>query len=330
MLKFVGRSDGRLGFWKALFLAFLAVVAVGCGGSDGDDVVITPPSSDPGASFSIAAPGVVNNKVTLEIGDRLQFGPEGAKWNSSKPEFAAINESGLLEAKAVGESLITATNSNGRASENTVTVTVVAAEFPNRIFVDTQPASVEVGLSGKARVFGVYGANNNVYKDLSSRVNQWVSSVPADVSIEATTGIYKGLRAEGSSEITPVFGDAQLNALVTGQNVLVRASRSELTSLTIKSSFPETGNPRSITVSLAKDGIFTFDAIGTFLGVDVPVAGMDADVSWSSSDSSIAFIDLLGNFVPFKTGTTEIRASRLSKVGGVEISSDPIVVNVVP
>lgn len=324
MMNAKGRPQWRSSLWGVLLFALVSLFSVGCGGSDGDNVIVDDFDDPTGGGFSITAPGVTDNKVTVEVGETLQFGPEGVKWTSSKPEFAAISESGLLEAKAEGETVITATNTNGRAADNSVTVRVVPVVVPNQIFLNLEPSTVEIGLGGNARAIGIYGTGTSAtYKDITSQVNQWTSSTG---DVEITGSAYTGKRL-GSSNLTPVFRDARFTPLLFFPNktVFVNAARSDLTGLSINFTGPVTGSPRRATVNLGTVSRFT--AEGIFQGVSGAQALTD-EVIWVSSDRSIGFVLDTGEFLPLKKGETTIKATRLTKVGGTLVESDSIIVTV--
>ena len=127
-------------------------------------------------------------------------------WASSAPAVASVSQSGVVTTLTTGTTTISAT-SEGKVGTSTVTVVPVPV---NTVTVSPSAASIAVGDS-TTFVATLKDAGGNT---LTGRTITWSSGTPANASVNAATGLVKGV-AVGTSVITATSEGMTGTATVT-------------------------------------------------------------------------------------------------------------------
>lgn len=279
----------------SMFLVTLA----GCGGGDSGptsspapDPTPPPPPPTPVATSLTITPSshtltMINATVQLSATVRDQnnnrmTGPLDITWTSSNTAVAPVNTNGLVRALANGTAQITARLGN---ASGTASITV-AEPVPTRVTVSPTPHTLEA-----------IGATVQLSATVRDQRNNVMSGQPITWS-------------SGDEAVATVSGDGLVTAVGNG-----------MTEITAKS-----GNPSgtaSITVAQAPAAIvIEVDAEATTLteidqtlqlmasvsdANDHPIA--DPDITWSSSDESVATVDEDGLVTAVSNGMADITAT---------------------
>ena len=231
-----------------------------------------------------------------------------ATWSSSDTTLATVDSTGLVTGVA---------NSNG----NAVTITAQAGGFSNTttIFITSAvaeslsitPASASIA-SGTTQQFTVNGVfSDGSIQPLTSGLS-WSSSASSVAGV-STSGLVSGL-TPGQSTITVSYG-----SLTATANVTVTAAT--LTSIVVTPALPTIGI----------NGTVQFTATGVFS--DNSTQDLTANVTWTSSTSTVALINSTGLATALSNGTTTITASYegLSGSATLTVSTAKLVsINITP
>lgn len=268
-------------------LGSLALLA-GCGGGS---------QASPAPQTVLLAIQVTGQNASLVAGQSQQMTAMGsfsdksqqdltsfATWNSSDSTVATVSSSGMLNAKAAGTCSIT-------ASQGSVTGTFKLTVIPALVSIAVTPANVTIA-PGTTEQFVATGMFSDGSKQNLTGSVTWSSSNTAAATIGSATPT-QGLAhavAGGTTTITAILG-----------------AISNTASLTVS-----TATATSISVSPAGSSLplgltLQFTATATFSD------GSSQDVtnvsSWSSSDTSIAFITVSGLATARNVGTATISAA---------------------
>ena len=280
----------------SMFLVTLA----GCGGGDSgptsspapDPPTPAPPPPTPVATSLTITPSshtltMINATVQLSAMVRDQnnnpmTGPLDITWTSSNTAVAPVNTNGLVRALANGTAQITARLGN---ASGTASITV-AEPVPTRVTISPTPHTLEA-----------IGATVQLSATVRDQRNNVMSGQPITWS-------------SGDEAVATVSGDGLVTAVGNG-----------MTEITAKS-----GNPSGtaeITVAQAPAAIvIEVDAEATTLTeIDQTLQLMasvsdandhsiaDPDISWSSSDESVATVDEDGLVTAVSNGMADITAT---------------------
>jgi uncharacterized protein YjdB len=239
-------------------------------------VVVTPaqPSVALGSQQQFKAIGMYNDGTSQDL-------TSTAVWTSSQTSVATINPGGLAATKATGTSSITAMSPGGISGSTTLTVTAAAL---SSIAVTPSNPSVPIGVTEQFTATGTFSDGST--QNLTSAVS-W-SAVSTSIASITTGGLAKGL-AIGTATVTATSGS------ISGSTNLM-VTNATLVSLAI--------TPAAPTVPLGL--LQQFTATGTYS--DGSTQDLTNSVTWASSDSSIASIDVTGNATARNLGNTNISA----------------------
>ena len=284
-----------------------AIVLTACGGGGGGDGAGTagPSTPDPVTLVSISvspaaasvAPGAVKQFTATGVySDGTSQALVGVTWSSSNTVVATVNATGLAAGVAAGSANITAAFGGKSASASLV----VTAATLQSITVTPGSTSIAAGLVQQYAVTGVY--SDGTSQALTGVT--WSSSNTAVATVNAT-GLATGLTS-GSANITAAFGGKSASASLT-------VTAATLQSITV------TPASASIALGLTKQYVAT----GLFSdGTSQPLTG----VSWSSSNSAVAYINPTGVATAgVNSGTTTITASVSGKSGSAALTVTPAV-----
>jgi hypothetical protein len=266
-------------------------------------------------SADVASIAVAPPDATIILGTKQQYSATGtlatagsptqnltswATWTSSQQSVATISNTGLATSQGTGTTFIAA--AYALVTSNTATLVVNPATL---LTIAVTPVSASVPL-GRTQQFTATGTfSNNTTQDLTS-VATWFSSNALVSTVSNTVGS-KGLATTletGTAAISAQFSG------VTSNSATLTVTAPELVSITV---FPL--NPTaSITTSPFQQ--FQFQAIGLF--TDTSILDLTTSVSWSSSNLSVATINipgLPGRAALLSKGTTTITATSATTSG---------------
>lgn len=218
------------------------------------------------------------------------------KWESSAPSVATISDTGVITALKPGNVTFTATALGGTDVEVNWTAEVSrflsARIYPSGTLkiVKDEPYKLE---------FQTFPAQVT----LSENDIEWIKNTEPSVASVGKDGTLTPLKA-GSTTIKASIGGMEAENELT---VNVVESREDLISV------------NSITVRLSKDTIEAGDYIQAMAEVS-PAGADNPQVTWESSDPSIAYIDGKGLITGLKLGTVRISAHN----DYWDISSEPV------
>lgn len=205
-------------------------------------------------------------------------------WASSDETVASVNSKGEVTANNPGSAVITAILPNGETTLCTVTVT--AFESPIE-FIDEKGNKVTAVNADLSEDLNTKTLKVRTKEDNSNVTANWFSS-NEDVVTVSSSGELKFLK-NGRAEITAM--DSNGNTVVV--NVVVYT--------TVKS-IKITG-PNVIDLN-SENKTIVLKA-----GINPSTANVGQEVTWTSSDETIAIVDDNGNVVGLKEGTVEIKAT---------------------
>jgi uncharacterized protein YjdB len=218
-------------------------------------VVVTPanPSVEVGATVQLQAaisPGNATNKTVT--------------WTSSAPAIAAVSNTGLVSAYAVGSTVITAASVDGPSG--TTTVTVVPLTVPlESISLNQSSLNLVTGTTGTLTV--IYNPTTTTQQGVS-----WSSSNPAVATVDSSTGLITAA----------AVGTATITAASTANSSKTASCVVSVTASVV----PITG----ISLSQPSLNLLT-GTTGTLTVIYNPTTTTQQGVSWSSNDPAVATVD---------------------------------------
>ena len=270
---------------------------------------ITATSGEKSASVTItvaqASSTVVITPVSatlVAIGETLQLSPTvkdtkdqtitsaPITWQSSNPSVAEVSASGLVTARGNGTATITATSGGKSAS---VTITVAQA---SSTVVITPVSATLVAISETVQLRAtVRDGNNNIFSGASI---SWSSSSPSVATVN-TQGLVIA-RGSGAAIITATSGDRTATAAITVVQL-----------------------PNTIVITPASATLF---AIGETVQLHATVKDEKAqtvpgaNVTWQSSNTTVASVNSSGLVTAHQNGTTTIAVTSGRKSASVTIT----------
>jgi len=212
-------------------------------------------------------------------------------WSSSSTAIATITPKGMVSSVAGGTTNISASLAN--VSQTTsLSVTV-----PTIVSIAVTPVGLTLGIGINQQFVATATYSDGSSDDLSSAVT-WTSSTPAVATVN-NSGLVTTVAA-GSSTITATVGSLSDNSLLT----VVPA---HLISIAV--------NPA--TSSIALGTAQQFSAVGTF---DDGSTQLLPSVTWSSSATSVASVDVNGVASGVTAGTATITAASGSVNGSASLT----------
>jgi Big-like domain-containing protein len=253
----------------------------------GGDVTVAANTSHP-----FTAIGTFNDGSTRNISNNVS-------WSSSDTTVATIPASyPVAKGIQVGTSEIKATLNSISGTAN---LTVTSATIQS---ISVSPADLSVAPGVKLRYFATGRFSDSSSQDLSLDA-VWSSNAPAVASI-ASPGNAQALTA-GPATITAAFGG------MTGT-----------TSLTVTSATLTTITVKPATASMAPASSLGFSATGTFSdGSTQPLSNV---ATWTSTDTTVATVDAIGEVTAASAGSSTITATFNSVPGtaSVIVQSSPL------
>jgi uncharacterized protein YjdB len=250
-------------------------------------ISVTPanPSVPAGITRQFAALGTYSDGTNHDI-------TAPVTWTSSDPLVATVNSSGLATALATGTITITAASGNTTGS-TTVTVTPATLSF---ISVTPVNPSVPAGVVGQFTASGTY--SDGTSHDLTTLAT-WASSNPSVATVNSS-GLATALAA-GTTSIAATLGS------ISGSTTLT-VNPATLSSISVTPVNP--GIPAGNTVQAAASGTYS----------DGTSRDITPQVTWNSSDTSVATVNSSGLATAVAAGSATITATSGSISGNTTLT----------
>jgi uncharacterized delta-60 repeat protein len=280
--------------------------------------VTTAGTSISGIDVQLIVAGKISGRVTpvnpsMPVGITQQFTASGmysdgtihdvsrqVTWSSSNPSVATIDiSSGLATANAAGTATITAT-SGGISGSTTLTVNYYATLSSISVVTHFNPG-IPVGITEHFWATGIY--TDGTSQDITTQVN-WSSSNPSVAQIDSN-GLATTL-AVGTTTITATSGS------ISG-SITVTVTSATVSSISVITTPFNPNMPVGITQQFSALGIYT----------DGTSHDITPQVTWSSSDPSVAQVDSNGQATAKATGSTTITATSGSISGSTTLTVNP-------
>jgi uncharacterized protein YjdB len=217
-------------------------------------------------------------------------------WSSSSTNVATVNNSGVVTGQSAGTATITVQSGSVSATASLVVEGAQLSSIQVSPISASIPESINVGFSAT----GLFANNDTL--DLT-RVATWTSSSASVATVSNANGS-KGV----VSGLTP--GNTTVSALFSGKvgTASITVTTASLISISV--------TPPSASISVGSTQQYA--ATGTFS--DGSVLNITGQVTWSSSDVSVAIINRNGLLSSVAAGTATVTAS-LNNVSGTAIVS---------
>ena len=256
-------------------------------------IALAPPTAvlAPASLLSYTATGTFSDGSTANVTDVVT-------WSSSATNVASVNSFGQVTGQSAGTATITAQ----QGSVTGAAALVVESSALSSVTVTPATATVAEQTATQFDAVGTFADGST--QDLTSSVS-WTSS-PASVATVSNAAPTKGLAtgvAAGTSTITALF------ATLSGAATLT-VTDATLSSITVA--------PGDATISLGDKQQFT--AMGSFS--DGTTEDLTAQVSWTSSEVSVATITAGGLASTAGQGNTTIRAKMNGVTGTTTLTVD--------
>jgi 6-phosphogluconolactonase (cycloisomerase 2 family) len=289
----ISRQGAALAARASFTLLFLVFAACSGGHSGGSsptlqslEVTPTNPSAAVGVSEQFVATGIYSDASHQDLTAQVT-------WLSSSSAVATISSGGMAHGMTGGTTTISASMQNVSGSS---TFTVTPAVL-NKIEVTPSGPSLAKGSSVQLTAMGIYSDNST--KDLTGQVS-WSTSSTTVASV-STVGMSTGLTV-GNATISATSGK------VSGSTTL------NVTAAVLKSIEVTPQNP-----TLPRNFILQFTAMGVY--TDNTTQNISAQVTWASSQGTVASINSSGLATSIAAGKTIIAASLGNVASGVNSST---------
>ena len=273
---------------------------------EGNCTIVANTSNDKSAKCEVVVVPTEVEGISLDVTEKsLLLGeeftlnatvtPENAtykdvEWSSSDPSVASVDSDGKVRAIKEGNCIIVAKAANGKSAKCKVMVLPIAVES---ISLDVTEKSLLLG--EEFTLNATVTPENATYKDV-----EWSSSESSVASVDSD-GKVRAIK-EGTCTISV----RSSNNLVAECKVIVRYIEVENVRLNLEDKTLEEGETFTLTATITPDN-------ATY-----------KDVEWSSSDPSIASVDVDGNVTALKVGECYIYARSSNKEAQCRVTVKPV------
>ena len=282
----------------ALFI-LISILVAGCGGGGSPapslvSIAVTPPnpSMPAGVARQFTATGTYSDGTSHDITTQVN-------WTSSNPSVATVNGNGLATAVAAGTSTITAIS--GSISGST-TLTVNSATLSSISVTPANP-SIPAGTTKQFTASGTYF--DGTTHDITTQVT-WISSDTLVATVNSS-GLATAL-ATGSATISATQGS------ISGSTALT-VTPAILSSISVTPANP----------SIPAGKTQQFAALGTYS--DGTSHDLTTQVTWSSSNTSLATVNGNGLATAVAAGSSIITAASGSISGSTTLTVTPAILS---
>ena len=258
-----------------------------------DSITVSPNTSSlpNGTNINLQATGFYSDASSQDLTTQVS-------WQSGNNAIAEISNLGLLTARSIGVATITA-SFDGKNSSSSITITDATIDS---ITVSPNTSSLPNGTNINLQATGFYSDASS--KDLTAQVS-WQSGDNAIAEI-SNLGLLTA-RSIGSATITASFDGQSSTALIT-------ITPATLNSINI--------NPGNLAIANGTSS----SLLVTGLYSDLTTQNLTQQVTWQSSDNSIAEINTDGLVTGYSTGTATITAhlNGLSSTTSVSVTTETL------
>ena len=200
-------------------------------------------------------------------------------WSSSNDEVVTVDEKGIVHAKGKGKATITAT-ANGAADKNVKAVCTVNVSL-GVSSIEIDETDIKLGLGSTKQIKATV-----LPKEAANKKLVWISSDETVVSVNNNGSITA--KGKGTATVTCSASDGSGTSatLTVNVNVPVKSLKIETKNITL-----EEGENKAILCAIE------------------PSEATDKSLEWTSSDTSIATVNVQGIVTAKKKGTVSITAS---------------------
>jgi uncharacterized protein YjdB len=234
------------------------------------------------------------------------FGPSGPlqgrvlQWSSNNPSVATVNSNGLVSGLAIGQAVITA-DCEQKTDQVTVQITPVPV---STVTISPPSLTMQVGQLQQLSIVAKDSAGNTLSLIQPPRSTVWTSD---NLLVASVTGAgVVGASMAGVAHIQVTIDGVASNVVdVTVQNVPVATV--QVSSPTLQ---PKVGTPTQLMAILR-------DANGNQLSTS------GRQITWTSSDASVATVSINGLVNPLSAGAVTIQATCEGQIGFVQLTVVP-------
>jgi trimeric autotransporter adhesin len=244
-----------------------------------------------GASLSAGASEQLNAIGTYTDGRTLEMSSQ-VTWQSSDATVATVGSSGMLQAIKAGSITVTATMGTVSGTMNVA----VSAPALTGITVGAPYASLALGTTEQLTATGVYSDTST--QNLTTQVS-WQTS-DATIATVSGSGLFTAVKA-GSVSVTATLNSVSGSTSVTVTSVV-------LTGITVGA--PSASLATGATEQLSATGVFS----------DASTQDLTTQVSWQSSDPTVASVSGSGLLTAVKAGSATITATKNSVSGNANVT----------
>lgn len=262
-----------------------------------------------------------SDDFTIKVGNTKSLGytitPSNATnkkvaWSTSNPAIAKVSSTGKVTGVSAGTAYITVKSVDGASDKVKVIVAKGDPIKATKIVLSPSSLTLNVGVTKKVTAT-VYPSNATI------KTITWVSHNTSIVKVDST-GNVTGVKA-GKTQISAYTTD---NAVVATMNVEVKSNNGSSTN----PSTPTNVAVSSLVVSPTYIDMYVNDTSTVSVSV-LPSNASNKNLTWSSSDSSIATVTQSGVVKGIKYGTATIKVtsvsnSSVSKVIVVSVKNKPV------
>lgn len=238
-----------------------------------------------GVPANLTAIGLFSDGSTQDITASVQ-------WSSSNGQFLSVSAAGLVTPLSIGTSTVTASLN---ATSGSVSVSVTAAVL-NSISIDSTLSSIALGLTEQLSAIGHY--SDGTTQDITSIVH-WSSGNTSILSVSAG-GLVLAIGG-GNTNVTATLGSVT-------QNIPVTVSAAILESIAVTAA--QNSFALGFTLQLKATGTYS----------DSSTQDLTAAVSWSTSNSGIALINVSGLVSGLTAGGITATASLQGVSGSLSVT----------
>ena len=250
------------------------------------DVTPTNDSIPLGLLQQFTATGFFSDSTTQDITNTVT-------WNSSSTNVAAITVSGMVSARDLGNTTISA------AWESVSGSTSLNVNAANLSSIAILPGNATIAQSTSQQLSAIGTFNDGGTRNLTNLV-AWTSSQTTVATVGASTARAHGL-SPGIAMITATLGSVMNSVTLTVTNATI-------VSIAV----------RPFGRSIAPGTKVNFAAAGTFS--DSNTQDITPDATWQSDNTAVATVSTTGTATGVATGTANIRAALNGVVGSASLS----------